>query len=238
MRKVNFVDFIKSYIMCNFAVWVKVGKTRQIHWPRKSCHVHIFHETLCNLTWLFGKSLIHLIQWVFFPHKVPLVRLWSDFVYLIITLVTFDRLIPDKVLRLQINQSLSFFTPQRSNYLHRQMLALTRQYPNVRVTSWRMSTIWGGASLLTMYLQSMKDLLAMRDWSWDFFINLSAADYPIRWVMIISRYSTFDWLFCWYHLHCLDCLCFLSGNDSSLLVATENNWVNTWLAFSCGLLRD
>lgn len=105
---------------------------------------------------------------------------WSDFVYLIITLVTFDRLIPDKVLRLQINQSLSFFTLQRSNYLHRQMVALARQYPNVRVTSWRMSTIWGGASLLTMYLQSMKDLLAMRDWSWDFFINLSAADYPIR----------------------------------------------------------
>ncbi|KAL0197935.1 hypothetical protein M9458_006475, partial [Cirrhinus mrigala] len=59
----------------------------------------------------------------------------------------------------------------RSNYLHRQMLTLARQYPNVRVTPWRI--------LLTMYLQSMKDLLAMRDWSWDFFINLSAADYPI-----------------------------------------------------------
>lgn len=43
-----------------------------------------------------------------------------------------------------------------------------------------MSTIWGGASLLTMYLRSMEDLLKMADWSWDFFINLSAADYPIR----------------------------------------------------------
>lgn len=105
----------------------------------------------------------------------------------------------------------SYFTPQRSNYLYRQMVALAHQYPNVRVTPWRMSTIWGGASLLTMYLQSMKDLLAMRDWSWDFFINLSAADYPIRWVIVISQYSTFDWLFCWYDLHCLDCHCFLSG---------------------------
>lgn len=57
---------------------------------------------------------------------------------------------------------------------------LAAQYPNVRVTPWRMATIWGGASLLTMYLRSMADLLAMRDWSWDFFINLSAADYPIR----------------------------------------------------------
>nr|XP_023680983.1 xylosyltransferase 1 isoform X1 [Paramormyrops kingsleyae] len=69
---------------------------------------------------------------------------------------------------------------ERSSYLHRQVVTLLRQYPNVRVTPWRMSTIWGGASLLTMYLRSMKDLLAMSDWSWDFFINLSAADYPIR----------------------------------------------------------
>ncbi|KAG7256262.1 hypothetical protein CRUP_025510 [Coryphaenoides rupestris] len=53
-------------------------------------------------------------------------------------------------------------------------------YPNVLVTPWRMSTIWGGASLLTMYLRTMQDLLKMADWSWDFFINLSAADYPIR----------------------------------------------------------
>ncbi|KAK1799093.1 hypothetical protein P4O66_007357 [Electrophorus voltai] len=68
----------------------------------------------------------------------------------------------------------------RSNYLHRQMVALASQYPNVRVTPWRMSTIWGGASLLSMYLQSMQDLLATADWPWDFFINLSAADYPIR----------------------------------------------------------
>lgn len=75
-------------------------------------------------------------------------------------------------------ESISLF--QRSNYLHRQIQSFASQYPNVRVTPWRMATIWGGASLLTMYLRSMADLLAMRDWSWDFFINLSAADYPIR----------------------------------------------------------
>ncbi|XP_036398508.1 xylosyltransferase 1 [Megalops cyprinoides] len=87
---------------------------------------------------------------------------------------------------------------QRSNYLHRQVVALATQYPNVRVTPWRMSTIWGGASLLTMYLQSMKDLLAMRDWSWDFFINLSAADYPIRannqLVAFLSKYRDMNFI--------------------------------------------
>ena len=69
---------------------------------------------------------------------------------------------------------------KRSNYLHRQVLQFARQYSNVRVTPWRMATIWGGASLLSTYLQSMRDLLEMTDWPWDFFINLSAADYPIR----------------------------------------------------------
>ncbi|XP_041133745.1 xylosyltransferase 1-like isoform X2 [Polyodon spathula] len=87
---------------------------------------------------------------------------------------------------------------QRSNYLHRQVVVMASQYPNVRVTPWRMSTIWGGASLLTMYLQSMKDLLDMGDWSWDFFINLSAADYPIRTndqlVAFLSKYRDMNFL--------------------------------------------
>ncbi|XP_061555589.1 xylosyltransferase 1-like isoform X1 [Phycodurus eques] len=69
---------------------------------------------------------------------------------------------------------------QRSNFLHREVTLLARQYANVRVTPWRMATIWGGASLLSMYLRAMEDLLNMADWSWDFFVNLSAADYPIR----------------------------------------------------------
>ncbi|XP_032900359.1 xylosyltransferase 2 [Amblyraja radiata] len=69
---------------------------------------------------------------------------------------------------------------KRSNYLHREVMQLAQQYPNVRVTPWRMVTIWGGASLLKMYLNCMKDLLEITDWHWDYFINLSATDYPTR----------------------------------------------------------
>uniref|UniRef100_A0A3Q2YRK5 Xylosyltransferase 1 n=1 Tax=Hippocampus comes TaxID=109280 RepID=A0A3Q2YRK5_HIPCM len=69
---------------------------------------------------------------------------------------------------------------QRSDFLHREVTLLAGQYANVRMTPWRMATIWGGASLLSMYLRAMEDLLDMRDWSWDFFVNLSAADYPVR----------------------------------------------------------
>ncbi|KAL4648100.1 xylosyltransferase 2 [Arapaima gigas] len=69
---------------------------------------------------------------------------------------------------------------KRSNYLHREVLRITELYPNVRVTPWRMVTIWGGASLLKAYLRSMQDLLSLQDWQWDFFINLSATDFPTR----------------------------------------------------------
>ncbi|XP_067089495.1 xylosyltransferase 2 [Osmerus mordax] len=69
---------------------------------------------------------------------------------------------------------------KRSNYLHREVEQLAQQYPNVRATPWRMVTIWGGASLLKAYLGSMQDLLHMQDWNWDFYINLSATDFPTR----------------------------------------------------------
>ncbi|XP_074870794.1 xylosyltransferase 2 isoform X2 [Carettochelys insculpta] len=87
---------------------------------------------------------------------------------------------------------------KRSNYLHREVVQLAQRYPNIRVTPWRMVTIWGGASLLKMYLRSMSDLLEATDWPWDYFINLSATDYPTRTneelVMFLSKYRDKNFL--------------------------------------------
>lgn len=87
---------------------------------------------------------------------------------------------------------------KRSNYLHHEVLQISQQYPNIRVPPWRMGTIWGGASLLKTYLRSMKDLLDMVDWKWDFFINLSATDYPTRTneelVAFLSKYRDKNFL--------------------------------------------
>ncbi|XP_043946423.1 xylosyltransferase 2 isoform X2 [Protopterus annectens] len=87
---------------------------------------------------------------------------------------------------------------KRSNYLHREVVQLTQNYSNVRVMPWRMVTIWGGASLLKMYLRSMTDLLGMTEWKWDFFINLSATDYPTRTneelVAFLSKFSDKNFL--------------------------------------------
>lgn len=43
----------------------------------------------------------------------------------------------------------------------------------------RFSTIWGGASLLRMLLSSMQGLLSS-NWEWDFVINLSESDFPVK----------------------------------------------------------
>nr|XP_003217276.2 PREDICTED: xylosyltransferase 2 isoform X1 [Anolis carolinensis] len=87
---------------------------------------------------------------------------------------------------------------KRSTYLHREVVEMAQHYPNIRVTPWRMVTIWGGASLLKMYLHSMKDLLEMTDWTWDYYINLSATDYPTRTneelVTFLSKYRDKNFL--------------------------------------------
>lgn len=68
---------------------------------------------------------------------------------------------------------------KRQDYLHRKLSVLETHFPNIKMAKKRFSTIWGGASLLTMLLTSMKDILAL-NWNWDFVINLSESDFPIK----------------------------------------------------------
>ena len=66
----------------------------------------------------------------------------------------------------------------RSQYLFDQLKHLENEQ-NVIVTENRFSPIWGGASLLHMMLNSMKEMLNL-DWKFDFFINLSGTDYVMK----------------------------------------------------------
>ena len=73
------------------------------------------------------------------------------------------------------------YTPQRSDYLHRKLYEALSDFPNVYFPTWRMATIWGGASLLQMLLRSMEDLEnVLTDWKWDYLINLSESDFPLQ----------------------------------------------------------
>ncbi|KER33122.1 hypothetical protein T265_01011 [Opisthorchis viverrini] len=71
----------------------------------------------------------------------------------------------------------------RSNYLYQRVLHLSKRYPhNVYVTEKRWVPIWGGTDLLLMMLSAMHHLIVDMGskWHWDFFINLSGTDLPVR----------------------------------------------------------
>ncbi len=63
---------------------------------------------------------------------------------------------------------------------------------NVDITKWSMRPIWGGSSLLKVHLNIMADLLEFKSnnvWNWDYFINLSESDYPLKLYHLISFIS-------------------------------------------------
>ncbi|XP_063828186.1 xylosyltransferase oxt isoform X2 [Ostrinia nubilalis] len=68
---------------------------------------------------------------------------------------------------------------KRQDYLHRKLSILQTKFSNIKLAEKRFSSIWGGASLLKMLLTSMRDILTL-DWEWDFVINLSESDFPIK----------------------------------------------------------
>jgi len=77
----------------------------------------------------------------------------------------------------------------RQDYLHRELSNLARGRTNVRMAKTRFSTIWGGASLLSMLLSCMQELLEIVEWDWDFVLNLSESDYIVK-----TRESLFTFL--------------------------------------------
>jgi len=55
--------------------------------------------------------------------------------------------------------------------------AVLKRYPNVMMAPFRFRTVWGSSQLYRIYLAGIAELLRHPDW--DFFINLSEADFPI-----------------------------------------------------------
>lgn len=68
-------------------------------------------------------------------------------------------------------------------------MELEPKFPNIRLARTRFSTIWGGASLLTMLMQSMEDLMKSKH-QWDFVINLSESDFPVKKIEKLEEFLT------------------------------------------------
>jgi protein xylosyltransferase len=55
--------------------------------------------------------------------------------------------------------------------------------PNIRLTKWSMKPIWAGPELMFLHLKAMNDLIELKEkneWDWDYILNLSEADFPIK----------------------------------------------------------
>ncbi len=68
----------------------------------------------------------------------------------------------------------------RQDFMFRELSELEGRLDNVRMVKERFSTIWGGASLLQMHLSCIRELLRLHHWRWDYVLNLSESDYPLK----------------------------------------------------------
>ncbi|KHJ79630.1 Core-2/I-Branching enzyme, partial [Oesophagostomum dentatum] len=69
---------------------------------------------------------------------------------------------------------------QRQLYMLTEVKAVAGKLPNVIVAPDAHSTIWGGASLLTMVQDAIRRSISMPSLSdWDYLINLSESDFPV-----------------------------------------------------------
>ena len=69
----------------------------------------------------------------------------------------------------------------RNDYLYREMKEVESRFPDlIYVTDRRRNIVWGGTSMLRMLLDCYETLLNKKEWNWDFVINLSESDYPVR----------------------------------------------------------
>ncbi|VDM61750.1 unnamed protein product [Angiostrongylus costaricensis] len=69
---------------------------------------------------------------------------------------------------------------QRQLFLLSEMKAVAEMLPNVYLAPDARSTIWGGASLLTMVQDAIRRSIVMPSFSeWDYLINLSESDFPV-----------------------------------------------------------
>uniref|UniRef100_A0A2C9MAE7 protein xylosyltransferase n=1 Tax=Biomphalaria glabrata TaxID=6526 RepID=A0A2C9MAE7_BIOGL len=99
----------------------------------------------------------------------------------------------NRLLRLIYSPSHYYYihVDKRQEYLFRELRPLEDRFTNVHLTRQRFSTIWGGASLLQAHLSFLTELFEdKKNWTWDYYINLSESDYPVKPVSDLVEYLT------------------------------------------------
>ena len=65
---------------------------------------------------------------------------------------------------------------------------------NVKVSKWSKAPIWAGSSLLDLHLKFMDEVLKYKQqgiWDWDYVMNLSESDFPIKYSPYLQNHTFF-----------------------------------------------
>ncbi|CAB3397880.1 unnamed protein product [Caenorhabditis bovis] len=69
---------------------------------------------------------------------------------------------------------------KRQKFMHSEMTKVAKKLENVVISQKRFSTIWGGASLLEMFLEVIRESLQNENINdWDYIVNFSESDFPV-----------------------------------------------------------
>ncbi|XP_069125008.1 xylosyltransferase 1-like [Argopecten irradians] len=129
---------------------------------------------------------------------------------------------------------------KRQEFLFRELLPLEKQFPNIHLARTRFATIWGGASLLQAHLQFLQELLSMKEWNWDYYINLSESDYPIKRLRTLELFLTKYKGYTFLKSHGRDTMRFIQkqGLENTFLECENHLWRVAKRTFPSGFRLD
>ncbi|CAI2354275.1 unnamed protein product [Caenorhabditis sp. 36 PRJEB53466] len=80
---------------------------------------------------------------------------------------------------------------KRQNYMYSEMQKVAEKVDNIHITGNRFSSIWGGASLLQVFQQVIRDSLNIEKFrDWEYIFNFSESDFPILPIQDFERQIT------------------------------------------------
>lgn len=131
----------------------------------------------------------------FFPKSIPETGTWKPRIVFLLLVNGRSLLQVHRLLR-NIYSTYHYYyihVDLRHNYLYNELLALEDKYPNIKLAQQRFASIWGGSSLLTTILSCIQNAFNVQNWNnWDFILNLSETDFPIKPISDLERYLSLN----------------------------------------------
>ncbi|XP_035218232.1 xylosyltransferase oxt-like isoform X2 [Stegodyphus dumicola] len=191
-KKIDKTDGILNIDELDFHPWCNITTKEAVSAIHRATTQACKHE-IANITCLMQQGMLYpkrlprycpLKEMVKLEPKPAVSVLGPDSVRIVFLLTVNGRAVRQvyRLIKSLFSEKHYFYihVDSRQDYLYRKLKFLENDFPNIRLSQVRLSTIWGGASLLQMLLVCISELLLIKNWTWDYIINLSESDFPIK----------------------------------------------------------